>query len=326
MKLIKEELIKIPNIGGIYLFTNTINNKCYIGQSVFLRKRLLTHLGNFKNKRYNNPLYNALEKYGIDAFEITILETIEENLEKQELRKRLDILEIKYISEYDSYNKGYNQTKGGDGGILGYKMTESQKSIISKNSLKQSADGRYTVFCKNLETGEIIQSVNMVELSKKLNFNIVAARNAKSKHRIYKNKYYFASSLEEIEKVNFNKKEYYTKYNPTDTSNKYLIDYYNFLITVENPTIEKLAKLLNVTKDTINKRHKKLKELGYTLPIDRKRIKGVIIENIKTKEIKNLSIKEGAKFFNIKESSLIKQSRRDSLYRGLFILQLEYEV
>ena len=37
----------------------------------------------------------------------------------------LDVLEVLYIETYNSYGKtGYNQTKGGDGGILGYKFTD----------------------------------------------------------------------------------------------------------------------------------------------------------------------------------------------------------
>ena len=32
-----------------------------------------------------------------------------------------------YIEKYNGYTNGYNCTKGGDGGILGYKMTDEQK-------------------------------------------------------------------------------------------------------------------------------------------------------------------------------------------------------
>ena len=66
MKLVKEELIQLPNKGGIYLISNTVNNKHYVGQAIILRKRLLAHLGNFLNKRYDAPLYRALDKYGLD--------------------------------------------------------------------------------------------------------------------------------------------------------------------------------------------------------------------------------------------------------------------
>lgn len=328
MKFIKEEILTLPTNGGIYLFTNTLNNKCYVGQAISLRKRLLAHLGNFTNKRYNNPLYRALEKHGTEVFTISILEVIEETYDKKVLRKLLDDLEVKYIEQYNSYNSGYNQTKGGDGGILGYKMTDEQKQKISENSSKQMADGRYLVYCKNLETNEILQFMNMVELSAKMEFNVVAARTAKSKKRIYNGKYYFANTLEEVQNVEINdiyKARLNNKYNPYNENNQYLVDYYNFLITVENPTIEKLSYLLNLSKDTISKRHRKLKDLGYKLPIDKKRIKSILIENIKTNEKLELSLEESTKFFNIKEKSLIKQARRDGVYKKCYILKLVYE-
>ena len=37
----KNNIKKVSNNPGIYKITNTINNKCYIGKSMHLRKRLL---------------------------------------------------------------------------------------------------------------------------------------------------------------------------------------------------------------------------------------------------------------------------------------------
>lgn len=41
MKL--NEYRELENIPGIYLIRNLINNKCYIGQSIRLKKRLQDH-------------------------------------------------------------------------------------------------------------------------------------------------------------------------------------------------------------------------------------------------------------------------------------------
>ena len=131
-----EELYKIPKWAGIYCIKNNINNKCYIGQAIMLRKRLLHHISNYKSDRYDNPLYRAFNKYGLDKFTYQLLDVLEEN-DYKEARKQLDILEIKYIETYNSYNKGYNQTKGGDGGILGYKFTEKQIEKQKENTIKR---------------------------------------------------------------------------------------------------------------------------------------------------------------------------------------------
>ena len=103
---------------------------------------------NFKNMRYNNPLYKAFAKYGLEQFEYLILEYVEM---QDNIKDILDTLEKKYISEHNSYKQGYNQTIGGDYGILGYKMNEEQKQRLSENSKKTATDGRYSVYVYDIE-------------------------------------------------------------------------------------------------------------------------------------------------------------------------------
>ena len=312
MKLKKEELSKLPNKGGIYLFTNTVNNKCYVGQAICLKKRLQNHLNNFNTKRYDNPLYRSLEKHGIEAFEISILEIVE----GENIKETLDILEIKYIEKYDSYTSGYNQTLGGDGGIHGYKMTEKQLEVIRRNAKNIASDGRYTVYCIDLKTKEIISSPNMAILSEQLDVNMYAAKNSKSKKKVYLNRYYFASTLEEIENL------------PEDiknTSDDYLMDYYKYLISLENPTITNIAKELGLSRDTINKRHAKLKRMGYSLPTDKGRIKGILVKDIETNSEELLSVTDCAKKFGISDKSIIRQARRGGMYKKHYNITLVYE-
>ena len=109
-------------IPGVYKWENRINHKCYIGQSIDVNKRLAHHFSNIKNNRYDNPLYRAIKKYGLENFDVTIREVLEAS---DVLKSKLDEKEVYYINKYNSYGKnGYNQTLGGDGGILGYKFTK----------------------------------------------------------------------------------------------------------------------------------------------------------------------------------------------------------
>lgn len=103
---------------------------------------------NFKNMRYDNPLYKAFAKYGLEQFEYLILEYVEM---QDNIKDILDTLEKKYISEHNSYKQGYNQTIRGDYGILGYKMNEKQKQRLSENSKKIATDGRYSVYVYDTE-------------------------------------------------------------------------------------------------------------------------------------------------------------------------------
>lgn len=125
------EFSKYNHVAGIYKLQNKINHKCYIGQSVDLGCRLRHHLNNHKHHRYNTPLYKAFDKYGVDSFDLEILFYIVNPT--GDIKSLLDRLEIAYIEKYNSYGKtGYNQTRGGDAGILGYKFTDEQRKKVSK--------------------------------------------------------------------------------------------------------------------------------------------------------------------------------------------------
>lgn len=97
---------------GIYKFTNNINGKVYIGQSINLEKRYGEHKRGHVNSNYSNydtKFYRALRKYGFDNFSYEILEQ-SNDFTFEELNK----LEVEYIDYYNSYNNGYNTQPGGD--------------------------------------------------------------------------------------------------------------------------------------------------------------------------------------------------------------------
>lgn len=93
----------------IYVITNDINNKQYVGKTNFsIDKRFQEHINDSKRTRYEKrPLYNAMNKYGINHFQIQLVE----ECSVSELSDR----EIYWIQYYNSFNNGYNATKGGDG-------------------------------------------------------------------------------------------------------------------------------------------------------------------------------------------------------------------
>lgn len=106
---------------GIYKITNTINQKSYIGQSLNIEERWKRHKW-YQVKYAKYPLYLAFNKYGIDKFQFEILEECS--------RDQLDEREMFYISKYDTYNNGYNQTLGGSGN-KGRAMKLSNEDIAS---------------------------------------------------------------------------------------------------------------------------------------------------------------------------------------------------
>ena len=199
-----------PKYAGIYCFKNTINGKCYIGQAIKLRKRLQQHWNCWNNERYSHLLiYRAFKKYGLEKFELIILDTFQDALGFN-TKIKLDALEKKYISEYNSYENGYNMTLGGDAGVLGLKMTDEQKEKIRKASLKQQEDIRQElsknsdnwIKCKNIKTKEILIFKTKREASETLLIKeYIISRCLNKKYHIVNKTWQFCYNCEEFEKI-----------------------------------------------------------------------------------------------------------------------------
>ena len=117
---------KGEEVGIIYGWYNTKSEKWYIGQTIRPEARFKRHINYAINKKDNNKFHNALRKYGLDNFVYCVLE---ENV----LVDNLDMMEIYWIEEFDSFYSGYNLTLGGDG-LKGFIMPEEQKKKISQSN------------------------------------------------------------------------------------------------------------------------------------------------------------------------------------------------
>lgn len=93
---------------GIYKYTNKINGKIYIGQSVNIYKRKNYHEAPNSRKLERSYFHRAIDKYGIENFDFEIVE----ECSKEELNEK----EKLYIEKYNSFdrNNGYNRTTGGE--------------------------------------------------------------------------------------------------------------------------------------------------------------------------------------------------------------------
>ena len=120
--------------GYVYKWENKINGRVYIGQTLNkygYKERWKQHIYQAEHNVHNNKFHNAIRRYGVDNFNKEVLKCIEMN-DKAELKKALDILEIKYIEKYDSLNNGYNSTLGGDFNL----WNSSEESEKDKYRLK----------------------------------------------------------------------------------------------------------------------------------------------------------------------------------------------
>lgn len=101
-------------MGYIYLITNLINSKKYVGKTTStIDERWQEHCRDSRKERCEKrPLYDAFNKYGIENFKIEELEYVKDD-------EKLKDKEIYWIQELQTYgSKGYNATKGGDGTLV----------------------------------------------------------------------------------------------------------------------------------------------------------------------------------------------------------------
>lgn len=119
----------------IYCITNLLNGKQYVGKTqLTIQQRFKEHCRASQKDYGNRPLYDAMNKYGIENFKIECLEEVEDS-------SILSEREIYWINELQTYGKGgYNATKGGDGTMIYdphdfvvlYNLGYSQKQIAQK--------------------------------------------------------------------------------------------------------------------------------------------------------------------------------------------------
>ena len=103
----------------VYIYTNKINNKSYVGQTC--RSSLSVRAG-YKGERYyhSTKFWAAIQKYGWDSFEGKILI---DNLTLEEANEK----EKQFIEFYDTINNGYNIFPGGHNQTTSESTKEKQR-------------------------------------------------------------------------------------------------------------------------------------------------------------------------------------------------------
>ena len=193
---------------GIYIITNNINGKRYVGLSRNIKQRFLEHRApkNVKNKTTN--LAKAFRKYGLESFSFEILEEVEDE-------NNLFIREMFWIERLDPE---YNMNNGGIGN-LGHKVNKETKqkiSIKNKNNWAMKSEEDKQKIIKNLkrpafgrvlkeETKEKLRRVNIgkkqsketiEKRAQKISVSMVGNKNG--------NKSIIATSVNDGSKIEFN--------------------------------------------------------------------------------------------------------------------------
>ena len=110
----------------VYKLTNDNNSKVYIGVSQNPENRLKQHRYQARSSATQTPLYRAMRKYGVDAFEMTIL------YGSRDHNHVFNEMEGYFIREYNSIHPsfGYNLTTGGEGSPENRKVAQLRKEKL----------------------------------------------------------------------------------------------------------------------------------------------------------------------------------------------------
>ena len=143
--------------GFIYKITNTINGKYYIGQTIQnVKERFYQHCATKCSKAVSNmAIHRAIKKYGKSNFTVEVIEEIDS--------ANLNDRERYWIKYYNSYNNGYNSTKGGQDGCKPLKDLDVE-SIIKEYNTGKSLRTLGTIFKVDKQTIKDLLIRHNVEL------------------------------------------------------------------------------------------------------------------------------------------------------------------
>lgn len=145
----------------IYKITNNITNLSYIGYTKFsINERWFQHYTRALRENKNRKFYNAIRKYGVGVWDV---ETIDIANSNDEAKSK----EIFYIEKYNSYNKGYNATRGGDGNNAIVMSIESNQARSKKLKGIKKSPSTIKKFRERTQTEATKQKISTSHKGKK---------------------------------------------------------------------------------------------------------------------------------------------------------------
>jgi group I intron endonuclease len=245
---------------GVYIITNLVNSKKYIGSSKDLFTRLNKHrLELEKGTHVNKHLQSSFSKHGIDNFEYGILCVCEENVQYINEQYYIDIIKPEYNIAIDVINS----TK-----------TEEVKSKISnsiKNKYLENPDfnrkHKDNLYLYDVESWKLIKIGKLSELCNYLYNNSSSLKVYQIDSGLIKDKYVVCSKkfkfLEELKNFIY---ENVLKYKTSDNSLKYLIIESDDEIFYFRTTQKAVDFMKCSSASTLKKHSANTKENPYIIP------------------------------------------------------------
>lgn len=117
--------------GIIYLAVNRVNQKAYVGLTAkSLRERFVVHIQKAR-LGYRSLFYSAIRKYGIDSFDVAVLQECHGGLNEMALAEREWIVTLGSKAP-----NGYNIADGGQGGS-GIPKTDAWRASVTSMEVRE---------------------------------------------------------------------------------------------------------------------------------------------------------------------------------------------
>ena len=153
----------MEKISGIYKITNTVTGDFYMGSSKDIKRRWSSHKWPSRwHKCPNNPMYQDMQKYGVEKFDFQILEEVEESFLKEKEQQFIETLKPTYNSnrangwDFERRKKSKKEYQQSDKGKESHRKANNkyEKSDKGKESNRKSCNKYDNQLCSY--NGEVL--------------------------------------------------------------------------------------------------------------------------------------------------------------------------
>lgn len=118
------------SLAGVYIITNLTNGKCYVGESLNIKKRMRDY--RCSKRTTSQPVIHAIRKYGVENFHIEIFYL--PGFKKEDL---LDLEEAAIKTFKSLIPNGYNVCRRGSNRkyATGFKLSEESRKKLSLSKM-----------------------------------------------------------------------------------------------------------------------------------------------------------------------------------------------
>lgn len=161
----------------VYKITNLVNNKCYIGSSIRVNQRWNQHKTiafNPNHRQYNNHLYRAFRKYGLENFKFEILSQDYDSIEDMEQGEK------EFIVFYNSVEEGYNQTYNTNSHIIAQEnLTNHLQKVSQRCALVDKNENIIEIYSSYQEASRKQGDANNASAIRKVSKGMSSSLNGK---------------------------------------------------------------------------------------------------------------------------------------------------